>query len=372
GTRTVYAQFFNGAVASDCVSDTILFDNLPPSDPNLTVNNGSTFVNSTSVQLTGISATDPNGPVQMYITNTSGCLSGGNWENLASTKSWTLSSAQTNALATVYYKFKDGVGNETGCFSKTIPQCSYKLCGDTVSNSCYDDQTAKTAGFACVASGDVIEYATIPHYTFRIWKKKNEDKILPASGLWLSGTTDGWQKKLNPDGKTGFSSSYFTDWQRIKDRANPPNVYLDGTSPFSSGKWIYYTPRFTAQKIDAGSSSGVKWVDWLGNWYQSFGQAVWFAGNIKTCNVLGMRLPVLYELNLAKPSLALPTHLSPGPTFPGQNGSGVPTNTGTIWTATSYNAGTIGVAYWIHEPFLLQYGAITLNEYQVRCVLPES
>ena len=55
----------------------------------------------------------------MYITNTSGCTSGGSWEAYSSSKaSWTI--AQTNATATVYVKFRDSLHNESSCESDTI------------------------------------------------------------------------------------------------------------------------------------------------------------------------------------------------------------------------------------------------------------
>jgi len=55
----------------------------------------------------------------MYITHTAACVSDGTWEPYAGTKNgWTL--AQANSTATVYVKFRDALGNESGCVSDTI------------------------------------------------------------------------------------------------------------------------------------------------------------------------------------------------------------------------------------------------------------
>ena len=54
----------------------------------------------------------------MYITNTAGCATGGSDEAIQSSKAWTL--GQTNALATVYVKYRDEAGNWTACINDTI------------------------------------------------------------------------------------------------------------------------------------------------------------------------------------------------------------------------------------------------------------
>lgn len=114
-TATVYAKFKDVAGnESSCVGDTIIHDTIPPSGTFLTINNGSRYINTTSVTLT-LAAKDA---FQMYVTNTPGCGSEGSWEPYTITRSWIL--GQTNSQTTVYVKFKDALGNEGACINDTI------------------------------------------------------------------------------------------------------------------------------------------------------------------------------------------------------------------------------------------------------------
>ena len=92
----------------------IFEDKTAPQDTSVSINSGADQTNSLSVTLTleGDDAT------QMFITNTSGCSSGGSYEAFAATKAWTLGTS--NGTATVYVKFKDRAGNESACVSDTI------------------------------------------------------------------------------------------------------------------------------------------------------------------------------------------------------------------------------------------------------------
>lgn len=58
------------------------------------------------------------GALEMYVTNEPECLDGGEWEAFAESKDWTL--AQSNALATVFVKFKSSAGEESDCINDTI------------------------------------------------------------------------------------------------------------------------------------------------------------------------------------------------------------------------------------------------------------
>jgi hypothetical protein len=77
------------------------------------INSGKLFTGSRSATLTitGSNATE------MYITDDPSCLSGGTWEPLNKTKSWTLPWA--NAQNTVYAKFKN-LDNESECVQASI------------------------------------------------------------------------------------------------------------------------------------------------------------------------------------------------------------------------------------------------------------
>ena len=82
-----------------------LADFLPPSGNSVSINAGATYATTTSATLTLASAD----AIEMYITNTAGCASGGTWQTYATSKAWTL--GQSNGTATVYAKFKDRIGN---------------------------------------------------------------------------------------------------------------------------------------------------------------------------------------------------------------------------------------------------------------------
>ena len=115
GNFTINVNHSNSAGnAAPQVSRTFAKDIVAPTGNSLSINSGAAYTNSTTVTLTPAS-TDA---ADMYITNTSGCGSGGSWESFASSKTWTL--GQTNATATVYAKYRDAAGNATSCVSATI------------------------------------------------------------------------------------------------------------------------------------------------------------------------------------------------------------------------------------------------------------
>ena len=99
---------------SNCLSDTIIHDNIAPTATSITINNDASTTNSTNVSLTITGS----GASEMYISNTSTCSGGGAWESYSSTKSWIL--GQLNATASVFFKLRDEAGNESNCLSDTI------------------------------------------------------------------------------------------------------------------------------------------------------------------------------------------------------------------------------------------------------------
>lgn len=115
GNFTINVNHSNSAGnAAPQVSRTFAKDIVAPTGNSLSINSGAAYTNSTTVTLTPAST----GAADMYITNTSGCGSGGSWETFASSKTWTL--GQTNTTATVYAKYRDAAGNATSCVSATI------------------------------------------------------------------------------------------------------------------------------------------------------------------------------------------------------------------------------------------------------------
>ena len=91
----------------------IVSDTLAPSGTSISINDGDTYTNSTSVTLT-LAATGAN---EMIISENAE-FSGASYEAYGTSKAFTLSS--TNGTKTVYVKYKDVAGNESAAVSDTI------------------------------------------------------------------------------------------------------------------------------------------------------------------------------------------------------------------------------------------------------------
>jgi ligand-binding sensor domain-containing protein len=125
---TVYVKYRNNIrEETECVSDTITHDNIPPSAGLMLINNGMQNTNSINVTIS-LSATEA---TEMYITNSSGCTTEGIWEKYVSTRNWSL--GVTNAKAIVYAKFRDAAGNESQCISGSIFHQSENLLANDIS-----------------------------------------------------------------------------------------------------------------------------------------------------------------------------------------------------------------------------------------------
>ena len=114
---TIYAKAIDTSLNnSTCTSiGSYETDTQGPLLPTLTINSGSTHTNTVLVDLS-LSAV---GSGEMFITNTAGCGTGGNWETYSTSKTaWVLN--QTNGIATVFVKFRDAALNEGTCISNTI------------------------------------------------------------------------------------------------------------------------------------------------------------------------------------------------------------------------------------------------------------
>lgn len=102
--------FGNSAPA---VNVSLAKDTSGPSLLSLAINANNSHTNSLNSTLS-ISASDAS---EMLISNSILCNTG-NWEPMASSKSWTLNTS--NDINTVYAKFKDASGNESACISDSI------------------------------------------------------------------------------------------------------------------------------------------------------------------------------------------------------------------------------------------------------------
>jgi hypothetical protein len=119
-TVDVSADVAQDAAGNDNTAATSLtrtYDSVGPEECTIAINGGATYTKSTAVILT-LSATDEtSGVSQMSFSNDTGIWS--DWENYATTKSWTLDSG--DGIQCAYVMFRDAAGNvSTGYFGNGI------------------------------------------------------------------------------------------------------------------------------------------------------------------------------------------------------------------------------------------------------------
>lgn len=207
-------------------------DTVAPTSPTVSIDSDAAATASLNSTLT-LSATDA---TEMYVTNTAGCASGGTWESYATSKSWTLATA--NAINTVYVKYRDPAGNETTCANDSITHSNTPpaLTFTTPANGTWvnlDNQNAFSVGGSCGANGQSIVISGDVSQT-----------VTCTSGLWsaafnLSAGPDGTDViEINVDhsSETGVAA---TQIQRIfsKDTVLPSALAI--TSPVN---WPYQSP----------------------------------------------------------------------------------------------------------------------------------
>lgn len=217
---------------------------------------------------------------------------------------------------------------------------------------CYDDNDAKTAGFARTPTGKMLKYVTTS-FGASVWKEKNGDRLLAANG------SDAWSMQLNPDGKAS-SGIPMTSWDQIAGRACPTNVYENDGNKFVTGKCLYYVDMGYHSLSEAGTTQTLPTMG-LGSW----STPAWYAGNIKACGERGMRLPTVYETTATD---------TVDPEYPVSDGSpafalanGVPINT-VAWTATT--ASSPGEAYISVDSYGMSMGYTASMSQNTRCVFP--
>ena len=207
---------------------------------------------------------------------------------------------------------------------------------------------------------------------FMVWREwPSLTRILNATGL----VAKGWQKKLNAAG-TEFGGD-LTDSSvisQIAGRACHDTVYKPGESNPGPG-CLYYDAGNAAQALNAsGAGTPVEGIDYLTDWNNSESgegnSASFFEGNIYTCNVKGMPLPVIYETTASAPN-ALELPATGWLSWPGLNG--VPAHSsGSTWTATARkNPGSSSDSNqyftWTNSENNFSH---YVDEKFVRCVLP--
>jgi hypothetical protein len=117
GIKTIYVRFRDRAGnESDAYADSIFLDTIAPVG-SLSINEGDSFTNSSSVTLT-MSAEDSLAGVSEMMLSEDEDFSSVDWEAFAASKGWTL--AATDGGKTVYAKYRDAAGNESVAVSDEI------------------------------------------------------------------------------------------------------------------------------------------------------------------------------------------------------------------------------------------------------------
>jgi hypothetical protein len=172
---------FKDGSESECKSQSIVHDNIPPTLTSISINAGSSFTDSRNVSL-ALSAKDA---TQMYISNISGCTFGGSWESYRTSKSWFLQTA--NSLNKVYVMFKDHHGNQSNCITAQITHDDMPPSGAYVSiQNGASTATSATASLTLSASGASEVYiSNNSSCTGSAWESYKTSKmwtLVPSSG----------------------------------------------------------------------------------------------------------------------------------------------------------------------------------------------
>ncbi|NQW45709.1 MAG: hypothetical protein HQ462_09945, partial [Deltaproteobacteria bacterium] len=355
-TATVYVKYKDTANnETGCFSDTITHDNTAPSGGTVSINGGATYTSSTSVTLT-LSSTEA---AEMYVSNTSGCGSGGSWEDYNASKSWTL--GQANATATVYVKFRDTATNETSCYNDTIVHDNTAPTGTSISINGGETTTASTSvtltlgatgasqmyitnTSGCAGGGTLESYAT--------------------GKAWTLGQTNGtatvYVKYIDA---AGNESTCVSD-TIIHDNIGPTN---ENISINGGGVWTSSTSvTLTLSAVDASEMyvTNMSGCGTAGSWEAYSTSKAWTLGqsNDTAAVYVKYRDTALNESSCASDTIS---HLSDVPL--GANGklffssggtkSFLVDKSGNIFVAGANNLGTVIAKYNINGNLITSFGA---------------
>lgn len=237
-----------GAAGSLSYNQAIVLDTTAPTSPSISINGGAPYTNLTSTTLT-LAAT---GASDMYITNTSGCGSGGTYEVYTTTKNnWVLATA--NAANTVYAKFKDLAGNETSCVNASIthdstgPNAPTGLSLGSVPNS-----TNLTPTLSWTAATDNTGGSGVSYYQVQVYKASDNSVVSGCS----------WTVSSSGSAMTCSDSSLVQSTQYYMQVRAVDNVGNLGT-PATSSNWTSSVGKFVTITYfynDASTSTdGTSW-----------------------------------------------------------------------------------------------------------------
>jgi len=199
---------------------TITINSKTPDDP------AGTHTRNTDVSLSLVSTSAS----QMYITNTSGCATGGSWEAFAASKiNWALASG--DGTQTVYVKFKNTAGLETDCINDDIildttpPAAPNALSLYDPALSPNNDPTP-TIQVRGVSSGDMI-YLYSDNCTTQVASASaSETTINLTSSALADGVYNFHAKAQDPIGNISSCSTAFIEYDLDTSTPDTPTIAL--------------------------------------------------------------------------------------------------------------------------------------------------
>jgi hypothetical protein len=218
GTKTVYAQYRDGAGnLSAVVSDSIVVDTGPPAGT-ITIAGGAAWTTTRDVTL-NLSATDAGSGVHdMRFSNVGAPFSA--WRAYAATASWTL--PPTDGPTTVYAQFRDAAGNVSDSVSDAINVDATPPAGAvTISNG---------ASFSTTASVTLGVFASDNLNGVAQMRFSNDDSNWTA---WTSyGTSVNWTLAAGDGTRTVYAQ--FTDGLGNASASITDTIIVDTTPPTGS------------------------------------------------------------------------------------------------------------------------------------------
>jgi hypothetical protein len=231
---------------------------------------------------------------------------------------------------------------------------------------------------------------------FKVWKDDSSDKIIKASGLY--STAGDWQRKLKKYGSD--YDDYFLGYNSLAGRACPEMIFPADWSTVTESKedkCLYYDRGTRGVRLGLDmprfKNVGVDKVDFMWIWGSPWGDfcqfrcrtPLYFQGNIKTCNVKGMRLPTIYEAEVQldyapfskkyglpkRPGYVDQWLTQGGATYPAP-GKGVPAvpGGGYTYTASGVWQPTFASQYFVYDNQRRPEKSSFDTLQNVRCVLP--
>lgn len=253
----------NQANESGDQAETVVVDTQAPTGTSVEINSRDTYVNTTSVNLTTITAND-NSSIKMRFKNAGGDWT--DWEDFQSSKSWTLNS--TDGTRTVYYQAKDVAGNIAPSNSDSIildttkpSSVNITITGDGDTPSTHSNDVGITLTINAEDSTSGVEYMMI------------SNDITFSGRSWVDYATS---KDWTLTSGDGIKTVYI----KVKDRAGKlsdiysDNITLDTVAPtntdisINSGNDVTNTTNVTltltatgATKMRLKNSDG-SWSSW--------------------------------------------------------------------------------------------------------------